>query len=451
MKNSFALKLTTKIIIIMLSFYCTNLFAQNEELINQMKFSLTNEVLDIWYPRTIDTTYGGFLTDFNYKWEMNGPQNKMLVSQARHVWTTSNMAEFLEDTRFKGYAEHGYNFLKTKMYDAQYKGFYLIRNREGDETINYGNFKSAYSNSFAIYSLAAYYKISKNEEALNLAKETFLWLEKHAHDPINKGYYDLLNRDGSLQELKNTKEGNRYSVNPKWKDQNSSIHLLEAFTELYSVWKDDLLKERLTELLYLVRDVITNEKGSLTLYLTDDWQVISFKDSSAEVREANHYLDHVSFGHDVETAYLMLEAEHVLYGKNDLKTLTISKKMIDNSLTNGWDNNRGGLYYEGYYFSGKSDIEIIDSSKVWWVQAEALNAFLLMSKLFPNEKIYYQSFLKEWEYINKYLIDHENKGWYSAGLDQTPQAVNFPKAYDWKANYHNVRSLMNCIKILSEN
>ena len=75
-----------------------------------------------------------------------------------------------------------------------------------------------------------------------------------------------------------------------------------------------------------VTSVITNEKGSLTLYLTEDWQVISFKDSSAELREANHYLDHVSFGHDVETAYLMLEAEHVLFGKNETKTLTMAKK-----------------------------------------------------------------------------------------------------------------------------
>lgn len=432
----------------------SNLLAQAEKtnyikIANEMESSLVNQILDVWYPKIIDTTFGGFLSDFDYKWEENGNHNKMLVSQARHVWATSKIAEFLEDDTYQKIAESGFLSLQKNMKDSKNGGFFFIRDREGNELSRYGSNKSSYSTAFTIYSLAAYYKLSKDEAALDLAKETFLWLEKHAHDPINKGYFDLLDADGRLREP-SEKIGNRYQVHPTWKDQNSSIHLLEAFTELYSVWPDPLVKERLSEMLFLIRDVIVTDKGYLTLYLTEDLQPISFRDSSKEVREANSSLDHVSFGHDVETAFLMLEASHILGIKNDKKTLTIAKKMVDHSLKFGWDNTNGGFYYEGYYFKGKEKLEVIDSTKVWWVEAEGLNALLLMAKLFPEEEKYYNAFLNQWEYIKKYLIDNKNGGWFIQGLDKSPQMVKSPKAYDWKVNYHNVRALMNCAVMLRE-
>ncbi len=97
-----------------------------------------------------------------------------------------------------------------------------------------------------------------------------------------------------------------------YKDQNSSIHLLEALTELYAVWPDPLVRERLDEMLRLIRDVITTPKGNLVLFLQPDWTPVSFRDSSEAVVLKHRYVDHVSFGHDVETAYLMLEASHAL-------------------------------------------------------------------------------------------------------------------------------------------
>jgi mannobiose 2-epimerase len=124
-----------------------------------------------------------------------------------------------------------------------------------------------------------------------------------------------------------------------YKDQNSSIHLLEAFTELYQVWRDPLVAERLKEMLFLIRDTIVDDKGSLILFLHPDWTPVSFRDSSEEVILKHRNLDHVSFGHDVETAFLLLEASHVAGIDNDTATLRIAKKMVDHSIRNGWDFN----------------------------------------------------------------------------------------------------------------
>jgi len=202
-------------------------------------------------------------------------------------------------------------------------------------------------------------------------------------------------------------------------------------------------------MLSLVRDTIVDDKGSLVLFLQPDWTPVSFRDSSVDVIMKHHNLDHVSFGHDVETAYLMLEASHILGLTNDVRTHEIAKKMIDHSLDKGWDHAVGGFYDEGYYFRDSTDITIIRDTKNWWAQAEGLNTLLLMADLYPDDPHqYYEKFKLMWNYIDTYLIDHEYGDWYSGGLDKQPNMKTALKGNIWKGNYHQFRSLANCVKAL---
>lgn len=446
-KKNKLLKLSLSLLVFFLG--CASLTSQDQKIADEMQELLKSNILDVWYPASIDTVNGGFLSDFSFDWKPAGPQNKMLVTQTRHVWTTSEMTMFLHEDKYRKIAEHGFQFLKDKMWDETYGGFYMLRNSKGEPTQRPSDdLKTAYSNAFAIYSLSTYYEMSSDTSALNLARKTFLWLDKHSHDPEFKGYFDLLTREGIWLYRQPSDMENGFVARCKWKDQNSSIHLLEALTQLYKVWPDRLVRERLLEMLGLIRDTITTEKGYLTLFLQRDWTPVSFRDSSDAVRKANANYDHVSFGHDVETAYLMLEASHALGLQHDVKTLTVAKRMVDHALANGWDKEHGGFYEAGYYYAGCDSISIIDKTKTWWVQAEGLNALLLMAKLFPDETKYYEAFRKQWEYIKKYLIDHEHGGWYHDGLDESPGAKHAAKASVWKINYHNSRTLMNCIKML---
>ncbi len=425
---------------------------QEERLITEIDKSLKNDLLDAWYPVSLDTIYGGFLSDFTYSWESRGSQNKMLVTQTRHIWTASEAAMLYKEDQYRKIAEHGFCFLKDKMWDKEYGGFYTQLDRKGNNTgSEFGNYKIAYGNAFAIYALAAYYRMSGDTSALNLARKTFMWLNRHSYDPEFKGYFNILNRDGSLPSVAGDDESRPrtyYLDKTDWKDQNTSIHLLEAFTELYKISPDSLMHKHLSEMLELVRDTIMNKKGFLDLFFKRDWTAVSYHDSSETARKANYYYDHISFGHNLETAYLLIEASHALEIKSDTKTLTYARKMVDHAIENGWDDSVGGFYDAGYYFKNTDDISIINNAKIWWVQAEGLNALLLMAKLFPEEKKYIDSFRKQWEYINKYLVDHKYGGWYEEGLDNSPDKLKARKAYDWKINYHNARALMNCIKML---
>ena len=412
-----------------------------------MENSLKKELLDPWYPRSVDSLYGGFLSNFTYDFKRGENQDKMIVTQARHTWVNAKASErYPAKASYKNTARHGFLFLKNVMWDKEYGGFYTMVDRKGN--VSNSNFaeKEAYGNAFGIYALAAYYKSSRDTSALNLVKQAFLWLEKHSHDPLHKGYFQHMQRDGT--PVKRTADIVSTSQ-IGYKDQNSSIHLLEAFTELYAVWKDPLVRERLSEMLSLLQKKIIDSKGDLILFLKSDWTPVSYRDSSNAVILKHRNIDHVSFGHDVETAYLMLEASHALGNENDTMTLRLGKKMVDHALRNGWDKVLGGFYDEGYYFKGDNKITIIKDSKNWWAQAEGLNTLLLFSDYFPEDPLqYFEKFKLLWQYAQTYLIDHKYGDWYAGGLDKEPQHRTGFKGHIWKATYHQYRALDNCINRL---
>jgi cellobiose epimerase len=441
------MKLFAGFIIIFIAILSFTFQDERAQIASEMEKSIQTELLNKWYPQNIDTQYGGFLSTFTYDFKPTGEQDKMIVTQARHTWSNAKASLLYPKTKYyKAGAAHGFRFLRDVMWDKNYGGFYTLVTRDGK--VKGDSAKTAYGNAFGIYALAAYYEASKDASALDLAKKAFLWLEKHSHDPVYKGYFQHLSKSGTPIKRKTDTPS---TSDIGYKDQNSSIHLLEAFTELYHVWPDKLVRQRLEEMLMLIRDKITNPKGYLTLFLTPHWKPVSFKDSSEAAILKHRYLDHVSFGHDVETAYLMLEASEALGRKNDSKTLIAGKKMVDHALQNGWDNQLGGFYDEGYYFENKESISITKDSKNWWTQAEGLNALLIMADHFPNDKTqYFEKFKKLWRYANTYLIDHQHGDWFEEGLDKKPERKTALKGHIWKATYHQFRALANCVKNLKK-
>lgn len=418
-------------------------------LADQIESSLRHETLDKWYPLAIDSTYGGFLSTFTYDFKPTDDQRKMIVTQARHTWTNAKAALRYPDVEhYKQGAHHGFKFLRDVMWDSTYGGFYWIVERNGTPVKN-DSIKTAYGNSFGLYATVAYYEFSKDPAALELAQKTFAWLEEHSHDHEYKGYFQHMMRDGTpISRDRNTPS----TAETGYKDQNSSIHLLEALTDLYKVWPDPLVKERLREMLFLIRDTIVTPTGYLTLFLDRNWNAVSFKNKPDSIIAKHHNLDHVSFGHDVETAYLMLEASQVLGITDDATTHSIAKNMVDHALTNGWDSSdttMGSFFDEAYYFNDRPGITITMNTKNWWAQAEGMNCLLLMSKLYPNDPMnYYDKFQKSWKYIDTNLIDHTNGDWFAGGLDKQPEMKTALKGHIWKACYHHYRAMTNCVDML---
>jgi mannobiose 2-epimerase len=422
----------------------TDLEIDPETIAAKMEQVLTEGMMDLWYPRCIDETYGGFLSGFDSQWNQTENQDKFIVMHGRHTWVGAQMARIYPDNPlYLKVSKHGYEYLKDVMWDRQYGGYFTLCNRQGEvlENENDEIIKTAYGNAFAIYGLAAYFGISNDSSALDLAIQSFRWLDGHSYDPEFGGYFQFLQRDGTPFV-----EG-YYGTPPK--DQNSSIHLLEAFTELYHVWEDEVLKARLQEMLHLIRDTITTEKGYMNLFFRRDWSPVYYTDKEFPGNQNKHLFDYISFGHDIETAFLLLEASKALGLEHDRATLRISKKMCDHTLQAGWDPQTGATYEAAYYFADQEEITILDHSTQWWASTETFHTLLLMSQLYPDDpNRYYDKFARTWNYCLTYLIDQKNGGWYRAGLNEEPEAIHGNKGGIWKGNYHNARSLINCIKML---
>ena len=430
-----------------------NTMGKTQFIIKEFEDVLLNGIVNRWYPLVIDKGCGGYFTNVSHDWKVMPDQEKMIVSQARHIWTLAKISKYFGGKEYYDeMACHGFQFLKQKMWDSDYGGFCQIRSREGTCTSVNGwrDEKRTYGNAFGLYALAALYDRFHDPEVLEFAKKVFYWIEEHAFDTKHLGYYEFLTRDGKPFDCSSPYKTIALDSNELgFKDQNSSIHLLEAYTELYRVWKDPLLRNQLKLLLELIRDKIVAERGYLRLFFQNDWTPVSFRNASEEERKANFGLDHVSFGHDYETAFLMLEASYVLGLPDDRRTLAVAKKMLDHAIANGWDESVGGFYDGGYYFSGSDTCSIVKDTKNWWAQAEGLNALLLFSKIFPDESRYRTYFKREWNYIKTYILDPVYGDWFEGGIDKEPQFKEGPKSHMWKCTYHTCRALMNCIAMMN--
>ncbi len=411
---------------------------------DEMELVLTRGMMEYWYPRCIDEEYGGYLSSFDKDWKQKEKQLKFIVMQARHTWASAQMAKMYPDNPlYLKVSEHGYHYLRDVMWDKEYGGYYTTLNRQGKvlEDEDYELTKLAYGNAFAIYGLSAYYAASGDPGALEQAIKSFKWLDEHSYDKQFGGYFQFMLRDGTA-----LKEGHR-GTPPK--DQNSSIHILEALSALYELWPDEHLKSRIDEMLTIIRDTITTEKGYMRLFFRQDWSPVYYTDEEYKGGKDGHLFDYISFGHDIETAFLMLEASHAIGRENDLKTYLVAKRMTDHTIKNGWDPLTGATYESAYYFKDKEGISILENYTQWWASTESFHTMLIMSELYPDDPMdYYEKFALTWDYCKNYLIDSERGGWYRTGINEHPWEVEEDKASIWKGNYHNARSLITCINIL---
>jgi len=399
------------------------------KLADEMETTLRRDVFAVWVPRTIDTENGGFYSNFTRDWQRADSEGKFSVFQGRMTWLAAQIVMKRPDlkTQFLPIVSHGVDYLANVLWDKQHGGFFWGLDDKGQITQRYTDGKHLYGMSFGLYGAAAAYQATRDPRALKLAQMAFRWMDKRAHDAKNGGYFEWLTRAGEVVQAK--PGTGRVETIPlagfplSYKSMNTHIHLLESFSQLYEVWPDQTLRSRLVELLQIVRDKICVEPGVMNLYFTVDWHAIP---------------DHDSYGHDVETAYLMLEATEVLGQVHNSKTERMAKMLVDHALSYGWDETYGGFFRDGTTLGPPEDLR-----KEWWVQFEGLNALLLMHEKYGNASdVYFKAFQQQWQFIKDHQVDHEFGGLYDT-VERDGTVKDHVKARIWKEGYHDGRALLN--------
>jgi len=284
--------------------------------------------------------------------------------------------------------------------------------------------KKIYGQAFAIYSLVEFFAASGDAEALQRAQAIYRLIEKHNYDPTYTGYLESANRDWSAaQDLRLSD----IDMNEK-KSMNTHLHLLEAYTQLYRVWPDEALRVQLQKLINNFLDHIINPQTyHLILFFDEAWQPKSIK---------------ISFGHDIETSWLLQEAAAALAEAETIQRCKIlCQAMAEAVLTQGVAAD-GGVCYE------KDEKGTLDSEVHWWVQAEAVVGFINAYQT-SGRPDFLHAAIRAWDFIEKYLIDRTFGEWvYKVNEHRIPDTV-LHKISEWKCPYHNSRMCLELMQRLS--
>ena len=412
-----------------------------------MKPSLRNELekelrdlMGAWFPRSVDREHGGFLCDFDHRWRPSGAQVKMLEFQARQTTAAARgAARFPDLVALREAALHGFRYLKERQWDRSMGGWYRLLDRTGNPLERAT--KHGHGLSYALSACIACYDLTGDPESLELAKVAFTWLEEHAHDDTHGGYFTFYQQDGTPVLSRDQAPAPGQSLDPigtpiGFKDANTTSDLLKGFADLYRVWPDPLLRKRLEETLWIVRDRLVVAPGVMHMYAHPDWTPLPDVVRYAQIlRAANH----------------LLSASAALAGDVDPITGRVVRSMADTMLRAAWDPDKGGFHLAGSSFGPAyiEDTVVFARTKCWWAQAEGMKLLLTMARLHPADAAGYAAhFVRLWEYVKKYVIDRRYGGWLLAGLDTNPEAGKRPKATMWKDSSHEADGLLDSLLIL---
>lgn len=387
--------------------------------LKQLKSEITTEldsILNYWSKHTLDNQNGGFVGQIDFNDRIIANAEKGSVLNSRILWTFSSSYPITKKESHKEIAKRAFEYLSKHFYDPEFGGLFWSINADKTpkDTKN-----QIYALAFAIYGLSEYYAISQDQKALEIAINLYKSIQKYSYDSVNKGYLEAFTRN--WQPIEDLRLSDK-DANEK-KTMNTHLHIIEAYANLFKVWKDKTLQKDSIELLETIeKHFINTETGHLRLFFDENW-----------IEKP----DVISYGHDIEAAWLLLHCAEVLEDENLIARYKKHAVQIAEVTKEGLDHD-GGLWYE---FDPKEN-ELI-AEKHWWVQAEALIGFYNAYQLTGNEE-YLKVVFENWNFIKKYILDLKNGEWFW-GIYRDYSPIEKDKAGFWKCPYHNSRACLELI------
>ena len=382
--------------------------------LQEVRENLTSCILPYWLK--LKDPKGGFYGEVSADGTVFYDAPRGVILNARLIWSFAAAYAALKDTQYLVAAVHARDWFLDHFCDHKYGGVYWSVTAEGERL---DTKKQLYAQGFAIYALSELYKVTGDDEALKNAVNLYKVVESHFADTVNGGYIEALSRDFSpLEDMSLS----AHDINAD-KTMNSHLHVLEAYSNLYQVWPDEVLKARVEALLSLTGERVMGADGHLQLYFKRDWTVLPGA---------------VSYGHDIETSWLALEAAFALHDADVVNRVR------------PWARRVGAAGNEGLLPDGSMRYEKLldgqfDDSRQWWVQAESVVGNLWLWKYHADAEALERAFAA-WAYIREHLVDTISGEWWWAILPDGSRDLSQPKAGFWKCPYHNTRM---CLQVLS--
>eukprot|EP01118_Nematostelium_gracile_P015111 TRINITY_DN5_c0_g1_i1.p1 TRINITY_DN5_c0_g1~~TRINITY_DN5_c0_g1_i1.p1 ORF type:complete len:400 (-),score=60.66 TRINITY_DN5_c0_g1_i1:4285-5484(-) len=375
------------------------------------------EILDYWTINTVDQESGGFYGKISNDNSVERTAAKGAVLNARILWSFA-AAHNLNAEHSLELADRAYDYIVNHFIDQEFGGVYWTVDYKGQPA---DTKKQVYAVAFTIYALSEYYLAKGDQKIKGHAIKLYQDLVKFSYDTEKGGYLEAFNRQ--WQPMDDLRLSDK-DANEK-KTMNTHLHVLEAFTNLYRIWPEQALKDKIAELIGNFQNHIIDANTSrLILFFDEDWSGKS---------------DIISYGHDIEASWLLLEAAEVI---EDYQLITEIKELavkMANSAMAGLDKD-GSLWYE----KEPSKNHII-KEKHWWVQAEAMVGFYNAWQISQQEQYLHASY-QSWNFVQQQILDKENGEWFWGVNEDGSPMQNEDKAGLWKCPYHNSRACIELIR-----
>ncbi len=387
----------------------------------QLEDELTQNILPFWMRKMKDAVNGGFYGQMDGNDRINQLAPKGGILNARILWAFSAAYNSLKDPKYLETASQTKDYIFEHFFDPEFGGTYWCLEYNGSPL---DTKKQIYSQAFFIYALSEYYLASGDEKCRDEAIELFRLIEKISFDREQNGYFEAYSRDWQLlDDLRLSQKDS----NEK-KTMNTHLHILEAYTNLYRIWKNDTLACQLRNLINIFLDkIIDPQTFHLNLFFDENWICKS---------------SITSYGHDIESSWLLYEAAVELHDQElTEKTKQICLRIVD-AAKEGLHPD-GSLIYEKDNATGHTDFD-----RHWWPQAEAVIGFYNAFEL-TGISHYLLNFTECLYFIQSNLVDHINGEWYWSIKSDGTVNRDDDKAGFWKCPYHNGRMCLEIIKRVS--
>ncbi|MCQ2607635.1 MAG: AGE family epimerase/isomerase [Bacteroidales bacterium] len=376
-------------------------------------------VLTFWSTKAIDKESGQYLGEMDHYGTPCPEANKGIIMYSRIMWTFSAACRFYQNEDYKKYADLAKSFIEDHFLDKKNGGVYWETDCNGNVVVNK---KQVYAEAFTIYAYAEYALAFNDKAALDMAMDIFEKLETICYDKKNGGYFEAFSQ--TWEKLDDVRLSVKDLNEPK--GMNTNLHVLEAYTTLYEATKNPKVGEALKKEIEIYMNKIVNDKNHVTIFFSENW-----KPKTTEF----------SYGHDIESTWLIWEAAEMLGDKQLLEAIRPKiLAMVDTFIAEGFDKETNSTLYEIFPEKGT-----IDKDRHWWVQIEAVEGLANAFDMTGKEE-YRTLALKQWEYIRENLIDRVHGEWFWRIDDDGFPVDEEAKMGMWKCPYHNGRGLMHMIK-----
>ncbi len=388
------------------------------EFVNEIEKHLKERLIPFWEGLK-DSEYGGYYGYKGYDLKIDMQYEKGCILNSRILWFFSNAYMLLGEEHLKEAADHAYKFMMDYCMDKEYGGVFWSVTYDGKIK---DDIKHTYNQAFAIYALSSYYDAVKDENALKTAKELFELIEEKCTD--EQGYLEAFSR--TFEPAGNDKLSENGVMADK--TMNTLLHVFEAYTELYRVCGDERVAARLRFMLDVFKDKIFNENiGRQEVFFDKDY---------------NTLIDLYSYGHDIETAWLIDRGLLVLGDEKYNKMLApVTRTLAQNIYERAFVNNSVLTEAE----NGVNDVV-----RVWWVQAESIVGFINEGQKSGDGAKYFEAAGQIWEYIKTYFIDKRDGSEWFWSVNEDGSPTKKPIVEPWKCPYHNGRMCIEVIRRMKQ-